>query len=373
MPETLNVVAFNLPYPPDYGGAIDVFYKLKALADYGIEIKLHAFVYGRQIDTELRKYCKEIHVYTRRNAFASYSAKWPVMMYSRRSPELLMRLSKTDDPVLFEGMQTVFHINDPLLETHKKFVRMHNVEWAYYKSMSQSTNSVFHKNLWGRESRLLKKSESLLQSAEMLFPIALHETEYYSKIHPNVHYIPAFHPNEKVTSIPGAGEYILYQGNLSVAENVKAVLFLMNEVVPKVKKPFIIAGMNPGSKILEKANRIENLQIAANPDSQTMEDLIRHAHINVLPTFQNTGIKLKLINALYQGRHCIVNSEMTQGTPFAGLCHEALNQENWVELISQLINIPFTQFEIDKRSELLNREFDNTVSAGKLIKQIFGK
>ena len=27
----LNIVSFDVPYPPDYGGVIDVFYKIKEL------------------------------------------------------------------------------------------------------------------------------------------------------------------------------------------------------------------------------------------------------------------------------------------------------------------------------------------------------
>jgi hypothetical protein len=39
----LHVVAFNVPYPPDYGGIIDIYYKLKALSADGTRIILHAF------------------------------------------------------------------------------------------------------------------------------------------------------------------------------------------------------------------------------------------------------------------------------------------------------------------------------------------
>ena len=40
----LHIVSFDVPYPPNYGGVIDVFYKLKALFDLGIEIYFHTFV-----------------------------------------------------------------------------------------------------------------------------------------------------------------------------------------------------------------------------------------------------------------------------------------------------------------------------------------
>ena len=43
----LHIISFDVPYPPDYGGAIDVFYKLKALNQEGVKIHLHCFEYGR--------------------------------------------------------------------------------------------------------------------------------------------------------------------------------------------------------------------------------------------------------------------------------------------------------------------------------------
>lgn len=39
----LHIVAFDVPYPPDYGGVIDIFYKLKSLNDAGCKIYFHCF------------------------------------------------------------------------------------------------------------------------------------------------------------------------------------------------------------------------------------------------------------------------------------------------------------------------------------------
>ena len=59
--KTLHVIAFDVPYPANYGGVIDVFYKLKYLHECGVDITLHCFEYGRGEQTELNKYCKKIY------------------------------------------------------------------------------------------------------------------------------------------------------------------------------------------------------------------------------------------------------------------------------------------------------------------------
>ena len=47
MHKEIHLIAFNVPYPANYGGVIDVFYKLKALSQNGFKVILLAFKYGR--------------------------------------------------------------------------------------------------------------------------------------------------------------------------------------------------------------------------------------------------------------------------------------------------------------------------------------
>ena len=57
----LQIISFNIPYPPNYGGVIDVYYKLKALHSAGVKVHLHCFEYGREIPEDLNKLCFEIY------------------------------------------------------------------------------------------------------------------------------------------------------------------------------------------------------------------------------------------------------------------------------------------------------------------------
>jgi hypothetical protein len=40
----LHIISFNVPYPPNYGGVMDVFFKIRALHEQGIKIHLHCFL-----------------------------------------------------------------------------------------------------------------------------------------------------------------------------------------------------------------------------------------------------------------------------------------------------------------------------------------
>ena len=94
MPDrVLHVVAFDIPYPPNYGGVIDVYYKLKALHRKGIRIILHAYEYpGRERSDKLHDYCEEVHYYPRLVGFRSALSTKPYIVASRKSDQLLKNL-----------------------------------------------------------------------------------------------------------------------------------------------------------------------------------------------------------------------------------------------------------------------------------------
>ncbi|MFH0864926.1 MAG: hypothetical protein V1904_01935, partial [Bacteroidota bacterium] len=88
--------------------------------------------------------------------------------------------------------------------------------------------------------------------------------------------------------------------------------------------------------------------------------LIKGAQINILPTFQATGIKLKLLSALYTGRHCIVNSPMVEDTGLESLCIIRDSSEEMKKAVLGYFARPFTQKDIEKRKKLLDNSIYST-------------
>lgn len=98
--------------------------------------------------------------------------------------------------------------------------------------------------------------------------------------------------------------------------------------------------------------------------------LLKESHINVLPTFQKTGIKLKLINALYKGKFIIANNEMVEDTGLEKLCEIANNKSEFLEKTQKLFDTEFTEKDRIERSEKMI-DFNTKKSAEKLVKIIF--
>ena len=53
-----------------------------------------------------------------------------------------------------------------------------------------------------------------------------------------VEYLPSFHKDDEIKSLPGIGDFALYQGNLSVAENEKAAEYLDKRGFQGNRNPF---------------------------------------------------------------------------------------------------------------------------------------
>jgi hypothetical protein len=89
--------------------------------------------------------------------------------------------------------------------------------------------------------------------------------------------------------------------------------------------------------------------------------------VNVLPTFQSTGIKLKLLAALFSGGHCLVNTPMVIGTSLEELVTIADTAETMKAALKELLKEEFPIEKVSLRKEGLTK-FQNQFTADRLIK-----
>jgi hypothetical protein len=112
----------------------------------------------------------------------------------------------------------------------------------------------------------------------------------------------------------GLGDFCLYHGALGVPENDRAALFLVNEVFNGLPVPLVVAGRGASPELRSAVARSNNVKLRENIPTEEITELVRNAQVNVLPTFQATGIKLKLLLCLFNGRHVVCNSPMVKDT-----------------------------------------------------------
>ena len=367
----LHIIAFDVPYPANYGGIIDVFYRVKALSEAGVKVHLHCFEYGRG-EQEVLNRCHEVKYYKRDTSFAKQMSLTPFIVNSRRSEELVKDLLQDDYPILCEGLHTTAILTDRRFKNRKIFVRAHNVEHDYYKGLGDSEKYVWKRLFYYAEAWKLRRYEPVLKKAKGIFAISQSDTDYFSKEYGKVTLIPGFNAADSVCSETGRGEYVLYHGNLSVRENEEAAKWLIENVFSELNLHCIVAGLNPSEKLMKLAHNHSNVTLVANPDDAEMIDLLRNAQVNILVTNQPTGLKLKLLNALYNGRFCLVNSNMVKGTSLECLCIVADEPKQIMAEVKRLMEENFTEEDIDYRDETLKQMYRNEENARKIIGIIFG-
>lgn len=331
---------------------------------------MHCFEYGRGKQAELNKYCTEVNYYKRYRGWKGFSFRLPYIVDSRANKNLLQNLLKDDHPVLLEGIHCTYFLFTNQLKNKKVFVRLHNVEFEYYQQLAKNEPSFLKRFYFRNESHLLKNYEKSIADKPMFLSVTHKDADTYKEVFgaANIKYLPVFLPYTSVTGKEGKGSYCLYHGNLSVAENEKAAIWLCEKVFNQLNIPFVIAGKNPTKNLEHIVQQNKNISLIANPSEMQMTDLTSNAQINILPSFNSTGIKLKLLNALFNGRHCIVNNATIDGTGLDTLCHISETEEEFKAAIKQLFVEPFRANEIEKRDQLLKIEFNNKANAEQLIK-----
>lgn len=369
----MHIVCLDAPSPPDYGGAIDMYYKIKALTEAGIKIILHYFDYKKNRNVSgLEIYCHKIISYKRKSGLQGISYSTPYIVASRINRQLIDNLNADAHPILLEGIHTTGIVPYLDVPNRKVIVRMHNDEAVYYRQLAKSENNIFKKIYYEIESRLLEKKQRQLPT-DLLYAClsTKDQNQLGEKYHwAQVTFLPAFIPWQHVNSKEGNGNYCLYHGNLSVPENEKAVKWLIKQIsnIPDIL--FVIAGKNPSKKIKALAALHHNVQLIINPADEELEHLIKEAHIHLLPSLNSTGIKIKLLHALFTGRFCITNTNGVAGSALNDAVIITRSGKEMQQKVMELMNQPFTALHIEMRKEILTL-YNNDANAQLLSAWIY--
>jgi hypothetical protein len=98
--------------------------------------------------------------------------------------------------------------------------------------------------------------------------------------------------------------------------------------------------------------------------------LLSSAQMNVMLSFQQSGTKLKTINALHKSRHCIVNSNMVDDPEILALCTVANTQDEFRAAIEELRFVEFTDDIQDEREVVFDRVLSDDSNAHKIANYI---
>lgn len=366
----LHIICASIPFPADCGSSIDILNRIKAFHKKGVKIHLHYYNDIKEIPTELKVFCEAIKVYKNNYPKKSFPFKTHADAALYANEDLINNLNSNNHPVLFEGLALTGIMENINSSNRKICIRLHKKESfcrnESHEGYSNPLQKIYHKTFSFLQQ---KKNETLHQNCLYACISQTDENILKAKGVTLPEFIPAFPTWQSITSDTGAGNFCLFHGNLSVFENEKAALWLLTNVFNKIRVPFVIAGKNPSKRLQKAAQLCQHTCLVSNPAEQELNDLVRKAHINILPciTKNYEGVHLKLLHALFEGRHCVATPAIVYGSGLEAACHIGSTANGIASIISQLYYQPFCDEEIKLRERLLYPTYNNENNIQKFI------
>lgn len=333
---------------------------------------MHCFEYGdRKPAKALEQYCRQVYYYKRRTGPLSLLSFLPYNVRSRQSELLLQNLLTNKAPIICEVLHTCSLLKDPRFADRLKIYREVNIEHEYYRHLAQGEKSLLKKLYLYTEARKLKRFEKVLKHADKIAAVSGTDRAHFNKAYPSIPtaLLPCFHEFDEVKIKEGKSDYILYHGNLGVSENYAAAGWLIDHVFSNIAYRVVIAGLNPPDFLRQKIAQHRHIELKENCTVNEMNELVENAQVHCLYTAQATGLKLKLLNVLYRGRHVIANNEMLSGTSLAGACKVVNSPSEYIEALRSLMTQEFTTQHASERKELVS-DYDNAAKIATLLKML---
>ena len=349
----IHIVSFDVPFEPNYGGILDVYLRAKALKQAGFYIIMHCFDYGRgklKLDTNI---ADEVFYYKRKTSIFSFIGTAPYIVRGRKNKQLLVNLRKDNDPILLEGQHSTGFIHHLNHNDRKIWIRKHNVEWQYYSELANRERSLLRLVFYRTESRRLRHQEARLYEFPLLC-ISKTDLDYYSSKGAKAYLAttPLFFEEDELAG--QTENYALFHGNLSVAENIEALEILVDNISKsETSIPIKVAGKGPSEELLELLKNAK-IECFSDPSMEEMKHLIQKAKTHLCLGFQQTGLKLKLLQSLETGKPCVVTKEMLFGTELEKFCIIWDPQQDLSALLSE---IEIDPIEIEQRRSELKKIF----------------
>ncbi len=354
----IQIVSFDWPWPANYGGIIDVYYRIEELLLRGVHVRLHVVAReDRSADVPLhwRQAGIEVFSHLRRGPWSALLPR-PYIVGSRAVGSLLPNLVNGAGVLLFEGVHCTGWLAHPRLGNKVQWVRVHNRESEYYEQLSLSPTTALRRLYYREEARRLRSYEArVLAQADLLLPVSPHDEAWCESLHSGgVLLHRSYVGPSKVDLALGCGEYALFHAALHVDDNETSARQLIALLEHRPAYRLIVAGRTPSAGLRAFAKTFTNVNIVADPSTAEMHALIRGAQVVLLRANHNAGYKIKLIESLAMARHVIANAAMVHGAPgLAAAVAVVETQEEWLAALDRCWTAETSETDQHHRSQLL--------------------
>lgn len=395
----LVVVAQEFPYPPNHGGRADVWRRLRAFKQLGVKLALVCwYEAGTNTPNDLdiaavRQVVDCLHVVpkeggTRRallrlcriaEGIPSHAAAR--VLEAGPYAVALAKVKAFDPHAVFLDSPYGGVLASKLCKTLglPMFYRAHNIEHKYFEGQAEAANTLRDKLAWRLACLHLHRFEKRMQQqSAVVFDISADDLRYWQSqgITTGV-WLPPLPEAALDIGVSGCMQVrtvreLAFLGNLHAPNNVRGLLWFVNEVMPLVwaKRPqtvFTIAGARPVAAIKQLAKQSHQLQLVEDVAHAT--SFLASSHVLVNPVLTGSGVNVKTLDMLMTDRPIVSTSQGVTGLPpdIKALCMVADNAADFATKILQALDKP----EVDLMSRVAGRaafSLESVRAATQLIK-----
>lgn len=342
------VVCPDFVYPPNHGGRVDIWNRIKALNKLGVCVDIVCTVKNQPLDeyvAVVQKYANKLFLTERKNTIEDMFFYYPLQFHSRRNLKNI-KINNYYDLVLLEDTSVFGILENDTLRYDKLLLRLQNNNNIYYRNLSRSESVLWKKLYFFIESLKFKKlDKAVMEKVGNVAYISIDEMLHCNKNNniKKVFFLPAaIDLNIKKQSL--SSHTVLLLGNLFMPNNQEGIKFYMEKIHPKLldvdNYKLIIAGNSRGISLkwLDLlCSRYNNIKIYDSP--KTLESIYAASSVFVNPLLHGAGVKLRTINAIENGMPVVSTKVGNEGTGLINGEHIMISDdsENIVKCIKLLL------------------------------------
>lgn len=341
------IVSSFFPFPSFFGGAYDVFERIKGLKSLGFEIDLICTckTIPKKEDIDFVKtYTEELFLVERKNRLIDLFNLKPLQVISRNELKNVVLHQKYNYTIL-ESECVGLILENKSLRTDEIIVRVHNNESKYFKELANSTHSFFNKLYYFQESfKYNYFSSNIFSKADRLWFISKEEL-VQNELNTSMGYKSTHLPspiNDPFLQQELSSKTVLFIGALFMPNNIEALLWYLDFVHPFLVKEenykLIIVGSTGDyteDYFRKKFKYCSNIELFFNV--KNLDLFYAQSTVFINPMFHGTGVKLKSINAIVNGLPLIAT---TIGAEGIGLDEEMYFEANTpTEFITSILAV----------------------------------
>ncbi|PAE17931.1 hypothetical protein CHH91_00035 [Virgibacillus sp. 7505] len=367
------IVSSDFPYPANHGGRVDIWGRIKKLSSLGYKIDLICTTSPEATPTVndkevVQKYVEKITCIQRDFKVRNLLSIAPYQMTSRGSLSKI-NIEEDYDIVLLEGEYTYPVLKAMKSDRAKVYLRVHNDELVYLKSLKNSEKKWLKKIYFLSEmvkfslisKSVNKKIENYLfisNKEKMQFDLKYKDKKTYFLPPPTG---DKFHLRKLDT------KKVVFIGSLFMTNNKEAIEWYIEKVHPLVKRSnseyeFIVAGNSRNNSIdwLIKLAKHDNC-ITIHDSPESLDDIYEQGRVFVNPMLNGAGVKLKTIEAIMNGLPVVSTTIGNEGTGLINDTHLIVRDEEkaYADAINELLGSKeLSQNYVDRSQEFIKENYN---------------